>query len=108
MSMLTTDKVIMNATAQDKYEAIRMAGQILKDAGHITADYIDKMLEREEIVSTYVGNGLAIPHGTKESKSAILSTGISVIQFPQGLILERKKPTWSSASLHKAESIWRF
>lgn len=85
MSILTTDKVVLNATAQDKYEAIRMAGQVLKDAGHITAEYIDKMLEREEIVSTYVGNGLAIPHGTKESKGFILSTGISVIQFPQGV-----------------------
>ncbi|MEC0124728.1 PTS sugar transporter subunit IIA [Paenibacillus pabuli] len=91
MSMLTKDKVIMNATAQDKYEAIRMAGQILKDAGHITAEYIDKMLEREEIVSTYVGNGLAIPHGTKESKSFILSTGISVIQFPQGVDFGEEK-----------------
>ncbi|MCP1132308.1 PTS sugar transporter subunit IIA [Paenibacillus polysaccharolyticus] len=91
MSMLTKDKVIMNATAQDKYEAIRMAGQILKDAGHITADYIDKMIEREEIVSTYVGNGLAIPHGTKESKTFILSTGISVIQFPQGVDFGEEK-----------------
>ncbi|MBR2564124.1 MAG: PTS sugar transporter subunit IIA [Paenibacillus sp.] len=91
MSMLTTDKVIMNATAQDKYEAIRMAGQILKDAGHITAEYIDKMIEREEIVSTYVGNGLAIPHGTKESKTFILSTGISVIQFPQGIDFGEEK-----------------
>ncbi|MEC0108794.1 PTS sugar transporter subunit IIA [Paenibacillus taichungensis] len=91
MSVLTKDKVIMNATAQDKYEAIRMAGQILKDAGHITAEYIDKMLEREEIVSTYVGNGLAIPHGTKESKSFILSTGISVIQFPQGVDFGEEK-----------------
>jgi len=85
MSILTTDKVVLNATAQDKYEAIRMAGQVLKNAGHITAEYIDKMLEREEIVSTYVGNGLAIPHGTKESKEFILSTGISVLQFPQGV-----------------------
>ncbi|RAW14985.1 PTS mannitol transporter subunit IIA [Paenibacillus taichungensis] len=91
MSVLTKDKVIMNATAQDKYEAIRMAGQILKDAGHITAEYIDKMLEREEIVSTYVGNGLAIPHGTKESKPFILSTGISVIQFPQGVDFGEEK-----------------
>ncbi|EAU0476258.1 PTS mannitol transporter subunit IIA, partial [Salmonella enterica] len=50
-----------------------------------------KMLEREEIVSTYVGNGLAIPHGTKESKSFILSTGISVIQFPQGVDFGEEK-----------------
>ncbi|MFB5762214.1 PTS sugar transporter subunit IIA [Paenibacillus medicaginis] len=85
MSIMSTDKVKLNATANDKYEAIRMAGQILLDAGHITEAYIDKMIEREEIVSTYVGNGLAIPHGTKESKEFINSTGISIIQFPQGV-----------------------
>lgn len=91
MSIMTTDKVKMNATATDKYEAIRMAGQILLDAGHISAEYINKMLEREEIVSTYVGNGLAIPHGTKESKSFIHSTGISIIQFPQGVDFGEEK-----------------
>ncbi|MFB5678678.1 PTS sugar transporter subunit IIA [Paenibacillus terreus] len=91
MSIMSTDKVKMNATASDKYEAIRMAGQILLDAGHITEAYIDKMVEREEIVSTYVGNGLAIPHGTKESKEFINSTGISIIQFPQGVDFNGEK-----------------
>lgn len=91
MSIMSTDKVKMNATASDKYEAIRMAGQILLDAGHITEAYIDKMIEREEIVSTYVGNGLAIPHGTKESKEFINSTGISIVQFPQGVDFNGEK-----------------
>ncbi|MDP4095259.1 PTS sugar transporter subunit IIA [Paenibacillus sp. P96] len=91
MSIMSTDKVKMNATASDKYEAIRMAGQILLDAGHITEAYIDKMVEREEIVSTYVGNGLAIPHGTKESKEFINSTGISIIQYPQGVDFNGEK-----------------
>ncbi|MEC0182930.1 PTS sugar transporter subunit IIA [Paenibacillus peoriae] len=91
MSIMSIDKVKMNATAKDKYEAIRMAGQILLDAGHITSEYIDKMLEREEIVSTYIGNGLAIPHGTKESKTLIQSTGISIIQFPQGVDFGEEK-----------------
>lgn len=94
MSIMTIDKVKMNATAKDKYEAIRMAGQILLDAGHISSEYIDKMLEREEIVSTYIGNGLAIPHGTKESKTLIQSTGISIVQFPQGVDFGEKKHTW--------------
>ncbi|WDM20914.1 PTS sugar transporter subunit IIA [Paenibacillus polymyxa] len=91
MSIMTIDKVKMNATAKDKYEAIRMAGQILLDAGHISSEYIDKMLEREEIVSTYIGNGLAIPHGTKESKTLIQSTGISIVQFPQGVDFGEEK-----------------
>ncbi|WP_420539231.1 PTS sugar transporter subunit IIA [Paenibacillus polymyxa] len=91
MSIMTIDKIKMNATAKDKYEAIRMAGQILLDAGHITSEYIDKMLEREEIVSTYIGNGLAIPHGTKESKTLVQSTGISIVQFPQGVDFGEEK-----------------
>ncbi|MGG4221430.1 PTS sugar transporter subunit IIA [Paenibacillus jamilae] len=91
MSIMTIDKIKMNATAKDKYEAIRMAGQILLDAGHITTEYIDKMLEREEIVSTYIGNGLAIPHGTKESKTLVQSTGISIVQFPQGVDFGEEK-----------------
>ncbi|PNQ84315.1 PTS sugar transporter subunit IIA [Paenibacillus polymyxa] len=91
MSIMTIDKIKMNATAKDKYEAIRMAGQILLDAGHITSEYIDKMLEREEIVSTYIGNGLAIPHGTKESKTLVQSTGISIVQFPQGVDFGKEK-----------------
>ncbi|TQR98312.1 PTS sugar transporter subunit IIA [Paenibacillus ottowii] len=91
MSIMTIDKIKMNATAKDKYEAIRMAGQILLDAGHITSEYIDKMLEREEIVSTYIGNGLAIPHGTKESKMLVQSTGISIVQFPQGVDFGEEK-----------------
>ncbi|WP_263560703.1 PTS sugar transporter subunit IIA [Paenibacillus polymyxa] len=91
MSIMTIDKIKMNATAKDKYEAIRMAGQILLDAGYITSEYIDKMLEREEIVSTYIGNGLAIPHGTKESKTLVQSTGISIVQFPQGVDFGEEK-----------------
>ncbi|MDO7908153.1 PTS sugar transporter subunit IIA [Paenibacillus sp. JX-17] len=91
MSIMSVDKVKMNQTAKDKYEAIRAAGEILKDAGHISQEYIEKMLEREEIVSTYVGNGLAIPHGTKESKQFINSTGISIIQYPEGVDFNGEK-----------------
>lgn len=91
MSIMSIDKVKMNATAQDKHDAIRMAGRILLNAGHVTEAYIDKMIEREEMVSTYVGNGLAIPHGTKEAKEWIKSTGISIIQFPQGVDFDGEK-----------------
>lgn len=85
MSILSKDKVKLNASARDKFEAIRMAGQLLVDAGHASAGYIDKMIEREQTLSTYMGGGLAIPHGTNDSKELIRSTGLSVIQFPQGI-----------------------
>lgn len=85
MSILSVNKVKLNAQPKDKFEAIRMAGQLLVDAGHVSAAYIDKMLEREETLSTYMGNGLAIPHGTQDSKPLIHSTGLSIVQIPQGV-----------------------
>lgn len=85
MSILSINKVKLNAKPKDKFEAIRMAGQLLVDAGHASAGYIDKMIEREMTLSTFMGNGLAIPHGTQDSKSLILSTGLSIVQIPDGV-----------------------
>jgi PTS system mannitol-specific IIA component len=85
MSILSINKIKLNAKPQDKFEAIRIAGQLLVDAGHVSAAYIDKMLEREQTLSTYMGNGLAIPHGTQDSKSLIVSTGLSIVQIPDGV-----------------------
>lgn len=85
MSILSTDKVMLNAKVSDKFEAIRLAGQLLVNAGHASAGYIDKMIEREETLSTYMGGGLAIPHGTQDSKDLIVSTGLSIVQLPDGV-----------------------
>ncbi|MGO4268611.1 PTS sugar transporter subunit IIA [Paenibacillus sp. TAF58] len=85
MTILSTNKIKLNAKPKDKFEAIRMAGQLLVEAGHVSEAYIDKMLEREQTLSTYMGNGLAIPHGTQDSKSLILSTGLSIVQIPEGV-----------------------
>lgn len=84
-NILSTDKVRLNATVTNKREAIRLAGQLLVDAGHASQDYIDKMLEREQTLSTYMGGGLAIPHGTNNSKAMIHSTGLSIVQIPAGV-----------------------
>jgi PTS system mannitol-specific IIA component len=85
MSILSANKVKLNAAAKDKFEAIRMAGQLLVDAGHAAPGYIDKMFERERALSTYMGSGLAIPHGTQDSKEFIFSTGLSIVQLPEGV-----------------------
>lgn len=94
MSILSENKVMMNATAADKYEAIKMAGQLLVDAGHVTEEYIAKMLDREEVVSTYMGEGLAIPHGTKEGRPFIKSTGLSILRFPEGVDFGGDEPAF--------------
>jgi len=85
MSVLSVNKVKLNAAAKDKSEAIRVAGQLLVDAGHAAPEYIGKMLEREQSLSTYMGSGLAIPHGTSDSKDLISSTGLSIVVFPDGV-----------------------
>lgn len=69
----------------DRDEAIRAAGQMLVERGLVTPDYIAAMLKREESVSTYMGNGVSLPHGTFEAKSTILGTGIVVHQYPSGV-----------------------
>lgn len=85
MSILSVDKVKLNVSVKDKIEAIRIAGELLVNAGHAEPAYIESMIERENSLSTYMGAGLAIPHGTNESKSTIKSTGLSIVQIPEGV-----------------------
>lgn len=77
--------IVLNAKADDKFAAITLTGEVLKQNGYITERYIERMKLREEIVSTYLGNGLAIPHGTDGSDCEIIKTGISLVQFPEGV-----------------------
>ena len=72
-------KVPGDATSKD--DAIREAGQLLLDSGAVTPAYLDAMFEREKSVSTYMGNFLAIPHGTNESKDSITRSALSVIRY---------------------------
>lgn len=68
-----------------KEEAIRAAGQLLVDNDCVAPNYVDSMLARNKEVSTYMGNFIAIPHGTDEGKKYIKKTGISFIQIPEGI-----------------------
>ena len=86
MTILSVDTVRLNVPATNKESAIRLAGELLVEAGHVTPSYIDGMLAREQTMSTYIGNGVAIPHGQFENKESIHSTGISVVQYPEGVL----------------------
>ena len=81
--VLNLSQIKVPGTARTKDDAIREAGAILVDAGAVTPDYIDAMFEREKTVSTYMGNYLAIPHGTNESKESIKRSALSVIRYDQ-------------------------
>ncbi|GGH84761.1 PTS system mannitol-specific IIA component [Pullulanibacillus pueri] len=84
-SILTAENILLNEQVTDKESAIRLTGQVLVDRGYVEPSYIDKMLEREELTSTYMGNYVAIPHGTEDSKSEVKASGISVVQVPEGV-----------------------
>jgi PTS system mannitol-specific IIA component len=79
--ILNVSQIKTPGTATGKDEAIREAGQILVDAGAVVPDYIDAMFEREKSVSTYMGNYLAIPHGTNEAKDSIKASALSVVRY---------------------------
>jgi PTS system mannitol-specific IIA component len=79
--VLDLEQVKVPGEARTKEDAIREAGQLLVDAGAVEPDYVDAMLEREKSVSTYMGNFLAIPHGTDESKDAITRSALSVVRY---------------------------
>jgi mannitol PTS system EIIA component len=79
--ILAPSHVKVPGSATSKDDAIREAGQILVDAGAVTPAYVDAMFEREKSVSTYMGNYLAIPHGTNEAKDAITRSAISVVRY---------------------------
>jgi len=69
--VLTQSHIKVPGSARSKDDAIREAGQLLVDAGAVSPAYVDAMFEREKSVSTYMGNYLAIPHGTNEAKDTI-------------------------------------
>ncbi len=85
MSILSKDRISLQASATDKADAIRKAGELLVKSGCVLPQYIDGMLTREQSMSTSLGNGVAIPHGVYENRGHILQTGISVLQLPAGV-----------------------
>ncbi|MDJ0324100.1 PTS sugar transporter subunit IIA [Cryobacterium sp. PH31-AA6] len=80
--ILEPGNVVAFGTATTKEDAIREAGALLVDAGAVTSAYIDSMFEREASVSTYMGNFLAIPHGTNEAKESIIRSSLSLVRYP--------------------------
>lgn len=85
MNILTRDQVQLGAVARDKAEAIGLAGALLVKAGVVEAGYVAGMHAREKTMSTYLGSGVAIPHGTLDEVALIKRTGISVVQIPAGV-----------------------
>ncbi|MGF1698205.1 PTS mannitol transporter subunit IICBA [Vibrio lamellibrachiae] len=71
--------------ANNKDEAIRFAGNKLVELGYAEPEYVDAMFEREKLVPTYLGESIAVPHGTVEAKDRVKKTGIVICQYPSGI-----------------------
>ncbi|MBO0461130.1 MULTISPECIES: PTS sugar transporter subunit IIA [Enterococcus] len=85
MSELAFDMIELNKSFATKEEAIRYCGRKLVEAGCVEEPYIDAMVERDAMLSVYMGNFIAIPHGTDEAKTFVKKSGICVIQVPDGV-----------------------
>jgi mannitol PTS system EIIA component len=85
MAIVSIEMVRLGAQARDKQDAIRQAGELLVACGCVEPAYVGGMLAREQIMSTYLGNGVAIPHGQHENLADVRRTGISVLQLPDGV-----------------------
>ncbi len=83
--ILVRDGVKLNQSPVSKEEAIQASGELLAGLGYVDRSYVDAMQERERRVSTYMGMGVAIPHGTSEAKNTVRKTGIVLIQYPEGV-----------------------
>ena len=86
--VLIKESILTEQSFLSKEEATIMSGEILLKNGYVEKEYIDSMLEKLETQSfaTYIGNGVAIPHGMAEGSQYVKHTGISVIQVPEGVL----------------------
>ena len=83
--VIIRESIHLNQPSVSKEEAIRRAGELLVERGCVEPAYIDAMLEREKLVSTYMGMGIAIPHGTAQAKGTVKKTAITMLQYPEGV-----------------------
>lgn len=82
---LGANNVFLGQKAFSKEEAIRFAGEQLVKGGYVEPEYVEAMLERERLTPTYLGESIAVPHGTVEAKDRVLKTGVVFCQYPEGV-----------------------
>ena len=83
--VLVKEGIRLNQAPVSKEEAIQAAGELLHQLGYVDETYVDAMQEREKLITTYMGMGVAIPHGTSQAKGTVKKTGIVFLQYPQGV-----------------------
>jgi PTS system mannitol-specific IIA component len=81
--LLPVSSINLSSTSASRDDAIREAGVLLVAAGAVEPDYVHQMLERERVVSTFVGDGIAMPHGTLTARSEVVNEGLCVLILPR-------------------------
>jgi mannitol/fructose-specific phosphotransferase system IIA component len=97
-SLLEPTAVHLGLRATDRFDAVTQAGRALLQIGAVDEPYLDAMLERERGLSTYLGEGFALPHGTDASRVHVRRPAIAVLQFPDGV-------EWDGEQVHVAIAV---
>lgn len=85
MEILQKGNILVDVGEISKAEALNRIGQLLINSGYVNEGYINEIFEREKIVNTYIGNGVAIPHGVSHSEKYISKSGIAILQSKEGI-----------------------
>lgn len=91
LELLQKKNIKLNCEEKHKDEVVKEIGNLLVESGYVNASYVDAMLEREKTFATYMGNGIALPHGVESAKKGIITSGIAVMVFPNGTDWEGEK-----------------
>ena len=83
MLKLNNNDITLSQVAQDKFAAIKSIAESLSDRDLVEQGYVEGMLNRENQNSTFLGNGIAIPHGTTDTRNMVKTTGVAIHHFPQ-------------------------
>ncbi len=83
--VMIAEGIKLNQASVTKEQAIQAAGELMNELGYVGPEYVDAMQEREKLVTTYMGMGIAIPHGTTQAKGTVKKTGIVLFQYPEGV-----------------------
>jgi PTS system mannitol-specific IIA component len=84
-AILSPDGIRLDQKATDVEDAVRQTGEALVELGAVEPAYVDSMLQRERDIGTYIGEGVAIPHGTNEGRQYVRGTKLVYLQFPEGI-----------------------
>jgi mannitol PTS system EIIA component len=81
--LIAREAVRLDEHAEDKWAAVRLCGRVLVETGAVAEEYVEAMVEREQTISTHIGEGVAIPHATLAGKEAVLRDALTVVRFPE-------------------------